>query len=215
MTSGCCQNLLVCLRGHMNDLAFVKKYMESPLIAFSCSVLVMLSGLPGSGKTYFSRQLAKSISITLLESDFIRKTLVPQPVYTGAENARVFRTSYALAEELLTKGMPVLFDATNLVRRNRKRLYKIATTTKAKLIILEMSAPEQVIVQRLGQRIEELSPRNYSDADISVYRRLSATAQPILRDHLTVSTDQDIMPAVDALAKDIARRIGSPLPGNG
>jgi predicted kinase len=199
----------------MNDLAFVKKYMESPLIAFSCSVLVMLSGLPGSGKTYFSRQLAKSISITLLESDFIRKTLVPQPVYTGAENARVFRTSYALAEELLTKGMPVLFDATNLVRRNRKRLYKIATTTKAKLIILEMSAPEQVIVQRLGQRIEELSPRNYSDADISVYRRLSATAQPILRDHLTVSTDQDIMPAVDALAKDIARRIGSPLPGNG
>jgi predicted kinase len=199
----------------MNDLAFVEKYMESPLTAFSCSVLVMLSGLPGSGKTYFSRQLAKSISITLLESDFIRKTLVPQPVYTGAENARVFRTSYALAEELLTKGMPVLFDATNLVRRNRKRLYKIATTTKAKLIILEMSAPEQVIVQRLDQRIEELSPRNYSDADISVYRRLFATAQPILRDHLTVSTDQDIMPAVDALAKDIARWIGSPLPANG
>ncbi len=199
----------------MNDLAFVKQYIGSPLTTFSCSVLVVLSGLPGSGKTYFSRQLAKSISITLLESDFIRKTLVPQPIYTGAENARVFRTSYALAEELLAKGMPVLFDATNLVRRNRKRLYKIATTTKAKLIILEMSAPEQVIVQRLDQRIEELSPRNYSDADISVYRRLSATAQPILRDHLTVSTDQDIMPAVDALAKEISRWIGSPLPADG
>ena len=199
----------------MKDLAFIKQHMDPPLVAFSCSALVVLSGLPGSGKTYFARQLAKKISITTLESDFIRTTLIPQPIYTGAENARVFRTSHALAEELLANGMSVIFDATNLARRNRKRLYKIAASTKAKLIILEMSAPENMIAQRLDQRAKGLSFHGYSDADISVYRRLSATSEPILSNHLVVRTDQDIMPAIDALAKDISRWIGSPISTNG
>ncbi len=212
MDRGCSHSPQLPLRESMKDIAFVKQHISPPLAVFRCSVLVVLSGLPGSGKTYFAKKLAETLSITRLESDFIRKTLVPQPVYTAAENARVFRTSHALTEELLTKGMPVIFDATNLVRRNRKHLYKIATTTKAKLIILEMSAPEKVIAQRLDQRIKGLSSHDYSDANISVYHRLSATSQPILRDHLVVRTDQDIMPAVASLAKDISKWIRSPIP---
>ena len=199
----------------MNDLAFIKQNMNLPSATSSRSALVVLSGLPGSGKTHFARQLAKQIPATSLESDFIRKTLVMHPVYSGAENARVFRTIHALAAELLADGIPVIFDATNLIRRNRRHLYKISATTKAKLIILELSAPEKVIAQRLDRRTKGLSISGYSDADMSVYRKLSASSQPILRDHLIVRTDQDIIPIVNSVAKDISTWIGSPILTNG
>ena len=195
----------------MKDLDFAKQELHTVSAAFECPALVVMSGLPGSGKTYFSRQLAKVIPLTLIESDQIRKILVPQPIYTGAENARVFRTAYTLAEELLRGGICVAFDATNLIRKNRKNLYKIAHATGAKLILIEIKAAQEVILNRLQQRADQSSANDYSDADITVYNRLSSTAQPILRDHLVVRTDDDITPFVASIAETISKWTGPPV----
>ncbi len=49
-------------------------------------VLVAVSGLPGTGKSYFSRQLAGYIPLAILETDALRKELFPCPIYSAAEN---------------------------------------------------------------------------------------------------------------------------------
>ncbi|MYE39878.1 MAG: hypothetical protein F4X27_06595, partial [Chloroflexi bacterium] len=44
--------------------------------------LLMLAGLPGVGKSAFARKVTSCCSFLKVESDRLRKALVPQPQYT-------------------------------------------------------------------------------------------------------------------------------------
>ena len=88
--------------------------------------LLMLVGLPGSGKTTFARSLSSLHPFLVLESDRLRKTLVPKPEYSADEHSRVFRASHRLIDEFLDSGYQVLLDATNLGQRNRRPVITIS-----------------------------------------------------------------------------------------
>jgi len=79
---------------------------------------VIVSGLPGSGKSFFCRRLAERSPFLILSSDALRKVLFPNPQYSESENKQLFPACHALIEELLKKGIGVIFDATNLVERH-------------------------------------------------------------------------------------------------
>ena len=49
---------------------------------------IVVSGLPGTGKSYFSRRLAERMPLAILESDSLRKLLFPSPHYTRQESSR-------------------------------------------------------------------------------------------------------------------------------
>ena len=51
-------------------------------------VMVVVSGLPGSGKSHFSRRLAEQVGLFTLESDVLRTALFPSPSYTRSESRR-------------------------------------------------------------------------------------------------------------------------------
>ena len=170
--------------------------------------LIVLSGLPGSGKSYFCRQLAALIpSLVTLETDFLRGILFAEPTHSGGENARLFLIIHRLMERLLREGHTIALDATNLIRKNRRRLYRIAEQTGAPLLILELTAPESVIRQRLSQREADMEAARATDdnstADIDVFERMIRSAQPIRRDHITVDTSQDIGAALNKVAAQL------------
>ncbi|MBC8476820.1 MAG: ATP-binding protein, partial [Dehalococcoidia bacterium] len=113
---------------------------------------VVVSGLPGTGKSYFCRRLAERIPVIILESDVMRKTLFPSPTYSTAESARLFQAIHNLIEYLLKKGIPLVLDATNLSERNRERLYHIAYQLDARLVMVCVEAPPEVVQERLRNR---------------------------------------------------------------
>ena len=98
-------------------------------------VLMIISGLPGTGKSHFSRQLTERVPLATLETDALRKALFSVPTYSASESSRLFRLIHALIEELLDRGVPVLLDATNLVEARRRRLYTIADQRDVKLVM--------------------------------------------------------------------------------
>ncbi len=179
--------------------------------------LVLLSGLPGSGKSYLCRELVKAVpSLIVLESDALREILFPEPTHSGSENARLFPALHRLLERLLRIGHHVVVDATNLRRRNRRMLYDIAVRVGAPLLIIETTAPEDVIRQRLSQREADIAAARQTD-DIStagndVYDRMLRSAQPIRRDHITVDTSQDIAPALEQIAAEIRSSLKNSTP---
>ena len=170
--------------------------------------LVLLSGLPGSGKSHFCRELVTVVpSLIVLESDALRAILFPEPSHSGSENARLFPAVHRLIERLLRIEHQVAVDATNLRRRNRRMLYDIAVRVGAPLLIIETTAPEDVIRQRLSQREADIAAARHTD-DIStagndVYDRMIRSAQSIRRDHITVDTSQDIAPAIHQIAAEL------------
>ena len=166
--------------------------------------LIVVSGLPGTGKSYFCSKLAERLLFIILESDALRKILFPSPTYSLQESSRLFRAIHHLIEELLKKGMPLILDATNLSERNRERLYNIADRLNAKLILVRVEASPDVVYERLKARSEGM-PQGNSDADWAVFQRMKHTVQKIRRNHYAVDTSRDITPVLDKIVREVNR----------
>lgn len=166
---------------------------------------IVVSGLPGTGKSYFCSQLAKRLPFVILESDALRKALFPSPSYSLQESSRLFQACHLLIEKLLKKGIPLILDATNLSERYRERQYNIADRLDVKLILVRIEAPAEVVRERLKTRREGANPANESDADWEVYQRMKPAVQKIRRNHYAVDTSRDITPVIDKIVREVKR----------
>ena len=165
--------------------------------------LVVVSGLPGTGKSYFCSKLAERLPFVVLESDALRKTLFPSPSYTAWENSHLFRTIHQLVDRLLVKGISIILDATNLSERYREHLYSIADRLGIKLVLVRVEAPPEVVKKRLEER--RRSPGDKSDADWAVYQKMKSSVEKIRRNHYAVDTSQDITPVLDKIVREVKR----------
>lgn len=83
----------------------------------------MLVGIPGSGKSYYAKQLCKQERAVLVATDAIRERLF------GSEAKQkntylVFDEAFAQIEQTLSSGRNVVFDATNVARDRRIQFLK-------------------------------------------------------------------------------------------
>ena len=166
---------------------------------------IVVSGLPGTGKSYFCSKLAERLPFVILESDALRKALFPLPTYSSQESSRLFRACHLLIEGLLKKGVPLILDATNLSERFRERLYSIADRLDVKLILVRVEAPPEVVRERLKARQSGVSSGSKSDAGWEVYQKMKPTVQRIRRNHYAVDTSRDITPVLDKIVREASR----------
>ena len=165
--------------------------------------LIVVSGLPGTGKSYFCSQLAQRLSVIILESDALRKALFSAPSYSSQESSHLFRVCHLLIERLLKRGISLIFDATNLSERHREHLYRIADHLDVKLVLVRVEAPPQVVYQRLKARQENSKAK--SDADWAIYQRMKPSVQKICRNYYAVDTSRDITPVLDKIVRQVSR----------
>ena len=166
---------------------------------------IVVSGLPGTGKSYFCNQLAQRLPLVILESDALRKVLFPSPNYGPPESAHLFQTIHRLIERLLKRGIPPILDATNLSEREREHLYRIADRLDTKLILVRVEAPPEVVQERLKARQEEVNLVNKSDADWTVYQKMKSSTEKMTRNHYVVDTSKDIRSAIDKIVREFYR----------
>jgi hypothetical protein len=167
--------------------------------------LIVVSGLPGTGKSFFCRKLAERLPFLILGSDVLRKVLYPTPQYNEYENKRLFAACHVLIEDLLSSGIPLIFDATNLLEHHREYLYRAANRAGAKLILVWVEAPSEVVRQRLVAREEAGLLRCDSEAGWDVYNRMKPHREKISRNHFVVDTSQDVSAAVDKIVRATSR----------
>jgi hypothetical protein len=150
------------------------------------AMLVMVTGLPATGKSTIAKNLAKRLHGTLLRTDLIRKELLPRPRYTRKEKDLIYDVLLLVAKYLLRSGTTVVLDGTFYKRGLRKKVYAVASRTKSNLKIVECACPEHVIRRRMERRSKR--KRNLSDADYSVYKKIASQFEPIRRRHIVVDT---------------------------
>ncbi len=163
--------------------------------------LIIVAGLPGTGKSYFSQKLAEKIPAVILESDALRKNLFSHPTYSPAESGRLFEAIHVLIRRLLDRGFSVILDATNLSEKHRETLYTIAERQGAKLIVAYLEASPEVVSERLKMR--QGSTANKSDADWAVYLKMRGALELIKRPHYVINTAEDIAPAIDKIVREV------------
>ena len=167
--------------------------------------LVLLAGLPGTGKSQFVRGLLQRAPMAALESDRLRKMLVDRPTYTPEESGRLFAACHLLIEEFLTEGRRVIFDATNLTEAFRRPVYEIAERAGSPLLVMRFTAPPPLVRKRLADRLAGANPLDNSDAGWTIYSKMRPHEEPIPRAHVTVDSSADTAWALELAARQIGR----------
>jgi predicted kinase len=183
-------------------VAKVEEHLANTDETTASPVLVMLTGLPGTGKSHLAQRLAEVLPFAIIESDQVRKILFPECEYSAEESQWVHRTCHAVMERLLEKGVRVIYDATNLHERHREQVYRLADGKDIRLVIVKVVTPPEVVSDRLRGRHEvPQNEQDISDADLSVYQRMARQVDPISRNHIVVDTSQDLDAGITKLLR--------------
>ncbi len=158
--------------------------------------LVLLSGLPGSGKTTFARALAESLAADHYESDAIRFELAGKPTYASSESARVFAAIERRSAASLTASRVAIVDATNLTRRDRKRFLHLANAMGVPLIAVRLVAPDDVVRLRI-----EFPRQGFSEASPAIYAQMKPRVQAFTVPALVVDTRFSLEPSLSLVRR--------------
>lgn len=158
--------------------------------------LVLLAGLPASGKTTLASLLAERLAADHVESDAIRRAMVAKPRYDAEEHSRVFAEVDRRTRAALADGRSVVVDATNLRATHRRRYSTIADEAGAPLVRAWVTAPFETLLQRVR------APRaGFSQADEQVLRELAVTAERFSEPAVMLDSRFDFGPSVEFIVR--------------
>lgn len=186
-----------------NALSILRNSLARVPEPLSKSLLIIMVGLPGTGKTHLAQRLVRRFPAAVLESDRVRGALFRRPSHSFEENSFLFDVCHELIEELLMRRVPVVLDATNLVEANRQKLYDISDRTGSALFIVKVYAPREVVKRRLALRVRANRKDEYSHADWDVYKRMESLEEHIGRRYYVIDTSRDVESFIENLVLDL------------
>jgi len=167
-------------------------------------LLILLVGAPATGKSRLARRLSAALNAQIVESDRVRKQLFAEPRYTGGEHAAVHGWCHTVLKSTLVVGRNVIYDATNLDERARRRVYDLADGCNARLEIIWVTCPPGVVQERMLRRGYARDEDDLSDADWPIYLEMRRRAEPIRRPHTVINTAAGTQTLLERLIKRLS-----------
>ncbi len=160
-------------------------------------MIIIMVGLPGSGKSTAAKLIAKKMNGVVLRSDEIRKELFALPSYSDEETAAVYQALFDRAK-IDCADSHVILDATFSQRRHRSAAVKMAESLAVPLSFVLTVAPEALVRQRIALRESDAS-----DAKFEQYLEKKAAFEPLREEHFRIDTAEDIESQIDAFIYEL------------
>lgn len=125
-------------------------------------LLVQLYGYPGSGKTYFARQLCDHIQAAHIQGDRIRFELFENPRYDKQENDVIIQLMDYMAGEFLAAGISVVYDTNAMRLSQRHGLREMARKARAQPLLIWLQVDTDSSFARTTQRDRRRSDDKYA-----------------------------------------------------
>ena len=161
-------------------------------------MIVLICGLPGTGKTFLSNKLSQYINSTVLSTDKIRKELIQKPTYTPWERALIYDVLFLLAKYLHSSGINCILDGTFNMEKSRREIKDLLNLPNDQFYIIECICPEDLIITRLLLRKDD-----YSDATVSIYLKMKKIYEPVKQKHMSINTSRPIDKNIDRILRYI------------
>ncbi len=189
------------------DLDRVLRSLEPLPRQRAFAALVVLVGPPGAGKSALARRLAGRTPVAVISSDDVRRLIAADPDYSFTETRRVQRAIRLTIGDLLHRNVSVVLDAPNLTEWERQPLYSIAELHRARLVLVEVTAPTEIVMERLAVGASlpaAVSAGGVPQSPRDVHLQQAQRQEPITREHMQVDTSGAAFEQfVTALALDL------------
>ena len=152
-------------------------------------MIVIVFGLPGSGKSYFAAHLANKINADYINSDKVRRAMFDTRTYSINEKLSVYSEMLTQMKEVVKQNKNLVLDATFYKNDIRKKFLDEAVEAvgEGSIFFIEVKAEESIIRKRLQEK------RVDSEADFEVYKKVKKQWEPLQEDHLVLqSTNYNI-----------------------
>jgi aminoglycoside phosphotransferase family enzyme/predicted kinase len=175
------------------------------LVSARRPLLVLMSGVSGSGKTWLSTRLVSALPALRLRSDLERKRRfglegsaytgsgIASGIYDPSVSAAVYEHLLATAAGLLDAGINVIVDAAFLRAGDRARARDLAAAHGVRCVTVRTVAGQATLQARLQRRAVA---GDASEADMNVLRYQLETADPLtpqeMETALTIDTDDEV-----------------------
>jgi uncharacterized protein len=165
----------------VSDLKIALRHLELGRVR-----LIVVGGLPGTGKSTLAGGLADRLGFVLLSTDEVRRELAAgsrlrsgpsaygEGRYSPARVARVYRELLGRARRALRMGESVVLDASWTDAAQREAARRLAKSTASEFVELECVAPPLLALQRISARLQ--ASVGLSDATPEVATAMAACA---------------------------------------
>jgi len=151
-------------------------------------MVIIVFGLPGTGKSFFASKLAMHLGGDYINSDKVRKQLYPSPQYNAEEKEAVYKKLLNSMYDHVKARKPLIIDGTFYKQNIRDNFNTMAKDLSIDIKWIEITADEETVRKRVSQK------RPYSEADFEVYQKVKQQFDPFKGPHLVLkSKDIDQM----------------------
>lgn len=142
-------------------------------------ILFLFYGYPGSGKSFFSRQVAQLFGIPHISSDRVRHELFETPTFSRDEQAVVSNIMNMMVEEYFKAGMSVIYDVSLNRLQDRRTMRDIARSMNATPLLIWLQAEPETCFARARARDGRKPDDKYStEMSKELFSTISGTMQP-------------------------------------
>jgi predicted kinase len=159
-------------------------------------MIIVVMGLPGSGKSYFAEKLAQQLEAVYINSDKTRTALGARGKYTFEDKLNVYKSMAEKASQSLADGKRVVVDATFYQRRMIDLFRDLARQYLSPVCFIKVEADERLIKYRLSRS------RADSEADYDVYLKIKEQFEPLTIPYLSLQSEDDNINHMLELALD-------------
>ncbi len=163
-------------------------------------MLILMAGLPGTGKSTLARQLALALPALILDKDPIRAALfAPERIeYATAQDDFCMSIMLQVAEYLLDQDTAtnVILDGRTFSRRYQVEMVAdLAARLRQPLRIIECVCADASAQRRLEQDAARGS-HVAGNRNFALYQAIQARFEPIEGPKLIVNTDEDLQSCI-------------------
>jgi predicted kinase len=125
-------------------------------------ILVLLYGFPGSGKSFFARQLCEQLVAVHVHGDRMRGELFENPTYNKDENHIVASLMNYMTGEFLSAGVSVVYDINVMRSAQRRALRNMATKAGVETVLVWLQIDQESAFGRVSRRDRRKLDDRYS-----------------------------------------------------
>ncbi len=155
-------------------------------------MIVLMAGLPGTGKSTVARELADALSAVILDKDQVRAALFTDVDYSREQDDLCVGVMAQVAGYLLHRDRErtTIVDGRTFSRSYQFEVWdRLAETCRVPLKVIECVCDDDTIKDRL-ERDVATGAHPASNRDYAMYRAAKRKSEPICRPRLVLDTRQ-------------------------